>query len=123
LNRDLSADLDGVFKDTSADAYPVSTYSYIVVSCSPARAAKESPATLCSGGTGKSSYPARSRKDLGEFIDYFVCKGQQVAGVLGYAYLPKNLVKDAFAAIGRLNGAVEPPPPTSSNCADPALGS
>jgi hypothetical protein len=58
-------------------------------------------------------------RQLGKFIEYIVCKGQQTAGLLGYAYLPKNLVKDAFAAIGRIYGAKQPAPPTSASCPDP----
>jgi phosphate transport system substrate-binding protein len=123
LRSDLSANLEGVFNDTNPNAYPLSTYSYMVVACSPALARKENPATQCSGNnTGTSAYPARSGKELGKFIKFIACKGQQQAGELGFAYLSKDLVKDAFAAIGRLNGASEPAPPTQANCPNPAIG-
>jgi hypothetical protein len=40
---------------------------------------------------------------------------------LGYVPLPEQLVEDAFAAIGRINGATEPPPPTAANCPNPTI--
>lgn len=38
--------------------------------------------------------------------------------VLGYAPLPPNLIAADIQAVGRLNGATQPPAPTPANCPD-----
>jgi phosphate transport system substrate-binding protein len=120
LNKDLSANLTKVFDDSDPGAYPISGYDYMVVACDPTQAKAENPPTECSDYNNRNSTgSAATGRQLGKFIEYIVCKGQQTAGRLGYAYLPKNLVKDAFAAIGRIYGAKQPAPPTSANCPDP----
>jgi len=53
---------------------------------------------------------------LGEFLNFIVCRGQQKVALLGYAPLPRSLVRQAFAAIGRINGSDEPARPTPANC-------
>ena len=58
---------------------------------------------------------------LGQFVDFLACAGQQPMATLGYAPLPPALVREDFAAIGRMNGAVQPPPPTAANCANPYI--
>ena len=40
---------------------------------------------------------------------------------LGYAPLPPSLVQADFDAIGRIDGGVQPPPPTAANCANPSF--
>ena len=40
-------------------------------------------------------------------------------GLLGYGPLPPTLVRDDFAAIGRIFGATRPPAPTAATCANP----
>ena len=39
--------------------------------------------------------------------------------MLGYSPLPPVLVQEDFNAIGRMNGGVQPPPPTAANCKNP----
>jgi hypothetical protein len=56
---------------------------------------------------------------LGQFIDYAVCTGQEPMSTLGYGTLPASFVAGDFADIGAINGATEPPPPTSANCPNP----
>jgi phosphate transport system substrate-binding protein len=121
LNADLTENLSGVFDNTAADAYPVSSYSYFVAPCSPSLAAAEQPPTTCSGDNGVSPTGTAQGAELGEFIDYAVCLGQSNVATLGYAPLSEQLVEDAFAAIGRINGATEPPPPTAANCPNPTI--
>jgi ABC-type phosphate transport system substrate-binding protein len=124
LNGDLSVNLDGVFKDRAHQAYPVSGISYLVVPCNPTLAAAETPAATCSGdNSGTSTYWPASGAELGQFIALAMCLGQAQIGPVGFAPLPANLVEDAFQAIGRINGATEPPPPTFSNCPNPELNS
>jgi phosphate transport system substrate-binding protein len=119
LNGDLSANLTKVFDDSNPEAYPISGYSYLVVGCDPSKAKAENSPTKCSDDIGHRTSAAATGRQLGKFIEYIVCKGQQTAGLLGYAYLPKNLVRDAFAAIGRIYGGKQPAPPTSASCPDP----
>ena len=38
---------------------------------------------------------------------------------LGYSPLPPVLVQEDFLAVGRMNGAAQPPPPTAANCKNP----
>jgi ABC-type phosphate transport system substrate-binding protein len=120
LNGDLTANLTGVFGNTEANAYPVSSYSYFVAPCSPSLAKAEVPATKCSGhNLHPSSYPAASGAALGTFLNYAVCAGQEKTALLGYVTLPRRLVAEAFSAIDRINGANEPASPTAANCPDP----
>jgi phosphate transport system substrate-binding protein len=122
LNADLSENLTGVFDDTAADAYPLSSYSYFVAPCSPSLAAAEQPPTTCSGdNSGVSPISTSQGAELGQFIDFAVCSGQTHVAQLGYAALPEQLVEDAFAAIGRIDGATQPPPPTATNCPNPTI--
>ncbi len=123
LNTDLSANLTGVFSDPSSTAYPVSAVSYFVVPCSPALAGTQDPTTSCSAdNNGTSTFGTSQGAELGRFIRFDVCKGQAKLPDLGYAPLPRNLVADAEKAIGRINGATQPPPPTRANCANPEIG-
>jgi phosphate transport system substrate-binding protein len=122
LNSDLSANLLGVFTDSSAKAYPVAAYSYLVAPCDPAQAASEDPPTTCSANNeGTSPIGTAQGAELGQFVDYAVCLGQSKLKNLGYATIPGHLVRDAFQAVGRIPGATEPPPPTPSNCPNPQL--
>jgi len=123
LRTDLSVNLRGVFDDPSPEAYPVSDVSYLVVPCDPTLAAAQTPGSACSANNKTSStLPAASGAELGQFIGFAVCLGQSRAATLGYAPMPKTLVADADRAIGRINGATQPPPPDHANCANPAFG-
>ncbi len=122
LNADLTENLSGVFDNTAGDAYPLSSYSYFVAPCSPSLAAAEQPPTTCSGdNSGVSPISTAQGAELGQFIAYAVCSGQAHTAQLGYAPLPEQLVEEAFAGIGRMNGATEPPPPTATNCPNPTI--
>ncbi len=117
LNKNLIANLTGVFRDKNPNAYPLSGYSYVVAPCSPALARAEDPATRCAAdNSGTSTYGADRGQALGQFLNFVVCRGQQQVSLLGYAPLPQKLVREAFAAIGRINGSDEPATPTAANC-------
>jgi phosphate ABC transporter phosphate-binding protein len=103
LLPDLEQKLDGVFANTLPDTYPISAYSYLVVPKLP---------------LGHMA-PAKGA-ELGEFIEYLACDGQQAAGELGYSPLPPNLVQEDFNGIDKIQGAAKAPSsPTPSNCANP----
>lgn len=83
----LTQILDGVYDNPDARAYPLSSYSYMVVP------------TATSG-----SFNTAKGKTLGAFAYYFLCEGQQQASVLGYSPLPINLVKAGIAQVKRIPG-------------------
>jgi ABC-type phosphate transport system substrate-binding protein len=120
LRDDLSADLIGVYRDKKPNAYPLSSYSYVVAPCSPALAKAERPPTKCSGNNSDiSAYTADRGAELGEFLNFAVCAGQEKMALLGYTVLPRRLVVQAFSGIDRISGATEPRSPTAANCANP----
>ena len=102
LNPDGTQVLTGVYNSNNADAYPVSSYSYMIV-----------PTTTAA------PFSEEKGEALSKFIAYFVCAGQQKAEQLGYSPLPKNLVQAAFTAMARIPGAA--PAPSLSSCSNPTL--
>jgi len=101
LNKDRTQNLTGVYTNKSKGAYPLSSYSYMII-----------PTT---------GLNADKAKVIGQFALYFACEGQQKAAVLGYSPLPKNLVQAVFDAISGLQGADAPPALNAKNCANPSL--
>ncbi len=119
LYADLTQNLTGVYTNTLPNAYPVSSYSYVVTPCSPALAAAQKPPTKCSGPSGSTSFPPAKGQALGQFVDFLACAGQDQMAQLGYSPLPPNLVQEDFNAIGRLPGGQDPGTVTSTNCKNP----
>ena len=103
LNKDRTQILTGVYRNTSATAYPISSYSYMVTPTDGLNPAKGAV--------------------LSKFMQYFACDGQQKASVLGYAPLPPNLVQVVFDAIQDLPGkdASIPATATKANCNNPTF--
>jgi len=119
LNADLTQNLTGVYVNPLPNAYPISSYSYLVTPCSPTLAAAQKPPDKCSGPGGTSSFAADRGQALGQFVSFLACAGQQKMALLGYSPLPPNLVQEDFDAVGRLNGAREPAPVSSADCKNP----
>jgi phosphate transport system substrate-binding protein len=117
LYSDLTQNLTGVYTNPLPNAYPVSSYSYLVTPCSPTLAAAQK--TKCSGPPGTSTFPDPKGQALGQFVAFLACAGQQKMALLGYSPLPPNLVQEDFDAIGRLNGGQEPAPVSAANCDNP----
>ncbi len=84
----LTQILDDVYNAPEADAYPVSSYSYMIV-----------PTAVGGVFTDVKGFT------LGEFLKYVVCEGQNQAATLGYSPLPMNLVQAAYDQIKRIPGA------------------
>lgn len=101
LNEDRTQNLSGVYTNKNKDAYPLSSYSYMIIPTTGVNADKA--------------------KVIGQFAVYFACEGQQKAGVLGYSPLPKNLVKAVFEAVSGLQGADAPPALDAKSCSNPTL--
>ncbi|MEJ7583010.1 MAG: hypothetical protein WKF43_02775, partial [Acidimicrobiales bacterium] len=102
LRDDRTQILTDVYRNPDKRAYPVSSYSYMIVPTSEA-----------------DGFTAELGASLGQFILYFLCTGQQKAEVLGYSPLPKNLVQFAFDAERLIPGAPAPPP--IDKCANPTI--
>ncbi len=84
----LTQILTGVYNDPDRRAYPLSSYSYMIV---PTQVA--------------GIFNADKGKTLGAFLRYVLCGGQQQADTLGYSPLPMNLVKAGSDQIARIPGA------------------
>jgi len=102
INSDNTQNLLGVYSNPDPRAYPMSSYSYMIVPTTDA-----APMDLSKGDT------------LGQFILFFLCQGQQQAAPLGYSPLPPNLVQIGFNAEQRIPGAPRPPP--IGTCNDPTI--
>jgi phosphate transport system substrate-binding protein len=89
INDDLTQNLTGVYNNADKRAYPMSSYSYMIVPTETNRVVT----------TDKG-------KTLSRFANYMICEGQQQAAALGYSPLPMNLVKAASAQIQRIPGTV-----------------
>lgn len=88
----LTQNLDGVYNSSDPRAYPLSSYSYMIV-----------PTEVKTSAA--STFTEKKGASLGTFASYFLCEGQQQAGALGYSPLPMNLVLAGFEQIKRIPGA------------------
>ena len=89
INSDLTSNLANVYNSSDKRAYPLSSYSYMVI-----------PTSLDNGFTTEKG------NTLADFAYYFLCQGQQQADLLGYSPLPINLVKAGLDQVRRIPGAV-----------------
>ncbi|MGW2931921.1 phosphate ABC transporter substrate-binding protein PstS [Streptomyces sp. NPDC001156] len=83
----LTQILDDVYNDSDARAYPLSSYSYMII-----------PTKL------ESNFNNQKGKTLGAFAYYFLCQGQQHVDNLGYSPLPRNLVEAGLKQVRRIPG-------------------
>jgi len=84
----LTQILTGVYRNADPRAYPLSSYSYLIVP------------TAVAG-----SFTSDKGKTLSAFANYFLCEGQQQAEVLGYSPLPINLVQAGLEQVKLIPGA------------------
>lgn len=91
----LLQNLDRVYGDTDPRAYPLSSYSYVIMPTS-----KTDPRMQPAPG----QFPAKWQT-LASFLDYSICQGQQSIGDSGYTPLPVSLVKAAFGQIEKIKRA------------------
>ena len=101
LNPDLTQNLVGVYNAPEPDAYPMSSYSYLI--------------------TQTTGFDPAKGNVLGTWMIYIACGGQQEATPLGYSPLPPNLVSAVFAAVQRIPGAPTPPPIDAAHCPNPTI--
>lgn len=101
LKPDLEQDLTGVYAAPEANAYPMSSYSYLI--------------------TQTSGFDPAKGFVLGTWMIYIACAGQREATPLGYSPMPPNLVAAVFAAVQRIPGAPKPPPLDPQDCPNPTV--
>ncbi|GAA1915740.1 substrate-binding domain-containing protein [Nocardioides hwasunensis] len=95
INEDASSPLyltqilDGVYNAKDPRAYPLSSYSYMII---PTGAKDQRMSTA-------------KRQTLGDFMYYSLCEGQAKAGPYGYSPLPLNLVQAGFTQLAKLKTA------------------
>ena len=85
----LTQELDGVYTNADPRAYPISSYSYMIVP---------------TGATDPRMTTAK-RQTLADFMYYSLCAGQTKAGPYGYSPLPLNLVQAGFEQLAKLKAA------------------
>lgn len=83
----LTQILTGVYNSKDPRAYPLSSYSYLIV---PTRV--------------EANFTTDKGKTLGAFAYYFLCEGQQQAEALGYSPLPINLVSAGLKQVQKIPG-------------------
>lgn len=95
INQDKSSDLyltqilDGVYTNPDPRAYPISSYSYMIIPT----------------GADDSRMTTAKRQTLADFMFYSLCAGQTKAGPYGYSPLPLNLVQAGFEQLAKLKTA------------------
>jgi phosphate transport system substrate-binding protein len=89
----LMQKLDNVYVDRDIRAYPLSSYSYMILPTGT-----DAQDSRYSKGTAK-------RQTLADFLYYSICVGQQGVGTIGYSPLPVNLVSAGFGQIQKLKTA------------------
>lgn len=99
----LTEQLDGVYADPDPRAYPISSYSYLIV-----------PTTTADGFTDAKG------ATLAAFGAYALCQGQDDVAALGYSPLPVNLVSAGLAQLDRIPGARNAPVSLAS-CHNPTF--
>jgi phosphate ABC transporter phosphate-binding protein len=105
LHPDLTQDLSQVYRDPDPRAYPLSSYTYMIV-----------PKVTTTDFTTDKGHT------LAEFAHYILCDGQQRAGELGYSPLPVNLVQTALDQINQIPGLTQYLDRDDlRNCHNPAL--
>lgn len=85
----LTQILDDVYTNPDPRAYPISSYSYMVIPT----------------GSDDPRMTTAKRQTLADFLYYSLCAGQSKAGPYGYSPLPLNLVQAGFDQIAKLGKA------------------
>jgi ABC-type phosphate transport system substrate-binding protein len=108
----LMQNLDNVYTYGDPRAYPLSSYSYLIVP-RDSRPGTSGPPPIFTGVPGKG-------RTLSTWLNYVLCDAQQTAGTLGYSPLPKNLVVGGFAQENHIPGHVATPDASHLNgCNNP----
>ncbi|MEU9043151.1 MULTISPECIES: substrate-binding domain-containing protein [unclassified Kitasatospora] len=108
----LQQNLDGVYTMNDPRAYPISSYSYLIV---PRAGAAQPPPPRFNNDKGSA---------LSRFLAYVLCEGQGKADDLGYSPIPRGLVRGGLLQTKAIPGNASPvDPDTLANCANPTFNS
>ncbi|RYV52590.1 substrate-binding domain-containing protein [Pengzhenrongella frigida] len=91
----MTAILDDVYTNPDPRAYPLSSYSYLILPTGPSG----------SGAGQDSRMTTLKRQSLLDLMFYGLCEGQAKAMDYGYSPLPLNLVQAGFEQLGKLKTA------------------
>ncbi len=116
LYPDLTQNLTNVYRALERTAYPMASYSYMILPC----VAPPSQSPTCSTDPAQ-NFDAGKGFVLGTWIIYIACAGQREAAPLGYSPLPPNLVQADLDAVNRLPGHPRTPPLDYQHCPNPTL--
>ncbi|MFI5648444.1 phosphate ABC transporter substrate-binding protein PstS [Kitasatospora sp. NPDC051705] len=106
----LQQNLDGVYTMDDPRAYPISSYSYLIVPRAGAALPPPPRFTNDKGGA------------LSRFLDYVLCEGQGEADGLGYSPIPRGLVRGGLLQTKSIPGnASKVDPNTLANCPNPTF--
>ncbi|MFJ8039632.1 substrate-binding domain-containing protein [Kitasatospora sp. NPDC096147] len=106
----LQQNLDGVYGMNDPRAYPVSSYSYLIV---PRKGVADPVPPRFTDAKGDA---------LGRFISYVLCEGQGQADSLGYSPIPRNLVRGGMLQVAHIPGSTNTVnPDTLANCGNPTF--
>jgi ABC-type phosphate transport system substrate-binding protein len=106
----LQQNLDGVYTMGDPRAYPISSYSYIIV---PRDVGSLPPLPRASADHGAA---------LSKYAAYILCAGQSEADHLGYSPIPRNLVKGGMLQVSHIPGQASGVDPNSlANCPNPTF--
>jgi ABC-type phosphate transport system substrate-binding protein len=110
----LMQNLDGVYTDTDPRAYPLSSYSYLIV--------PRTSRTIDGHTYGPiGGFSDAKGVTLSTYINNILCGDQQTASALGYSPLPEPMVVGGFLQDGDIPGAVKSPAASNYNgCDNPA---
>ncbi len=89
INKNLTQELSGVYRAADRRAYPLSSYSYMLLPI----------------GAKDPRMTTNKRQSLTDFMFYSLCEGQSKAGKYGYSPLPLNLVQAGFSQLAKLKKA------------------
>ncbi|MFJ9516721.1 substrate-binding domain-containing protein [Kitasatospora sp. NPDC101801] len=108
----LQQNLDDVYNMADKRAYPVSSYSYLIV---PRQGVADPVPPRFNDAKGNA---------LSRFISYVLCAGQGQADSLGYSPIPRGLVRGGMLQVGHIPGNASPVnADTLANCANPTFNS
>ena len=85
----LLQNLSGVYSHPDKRAYPLSSYSYMIIPT----------------GANDPRMSTAKRQTLVDYLYYSVCAGQKETGPIGYSPLPINLVQASFDQVNKLKVA------------------
>lgn len=103
----LMQNLQNVYTDSDPRAYPLSSYSYLIVPRD----------SMANGDPPPPTWTDAKGVTMSSWMNYVLCKGQSEINDIGYASLPENLVTGGFEQMDHVPGHV--PSADVNTCGNP----